>query len=1389
MLRGLLIAASLSVTIAIAMAARVSTSATPARSADQTSAIVFTPDGTHAALVKALLERSRVLQDSHFRIPADLYRQFLLDTQAGGTAQRPCPVAFALDSGRYHMEVAADGAARLTAEIELRVFDPAGVRRQGPLPLLGADLAWQDIQVNGKPAELAVLAGQLCLLLDASAEAGLYRITVSAPIKPQTASLPGGRFEMTIPRTAQTFFVFDSPKAWQVSTEPARPRQIVGDSRAGTHGQIALSPRSSLQVDYAAPQVQSEKPVRYELSGDVAWNIDADVQQVTAALKVRIAGSATDKIVLLLSDKTQRAAVTGPEVRDVQIAPGRATITLRGKVLGQTPLTLKYELPLGEGNTRQLGTLNVENGRWTEGTLTVTNTAGSSEIFPAATSGLKELALSEVRSSAAAILSGPAVMAYEIISREFTASAEVLSLAAGALRQTLADLAHYEVFAQQDGRSLCRVRYEIRNRTRQFLRVDLPAGAMILLARVSDKSCPISPLAGEGGPAALNSYLLPLEKSRSGVLGLVSFPVEIVYLADADAAMRDSQLAVPLPRIDLPIAYAWGEAYLPSNLDLRKWSGPMRPVEQFSSQIAKASLDYGYGELAEAISHVVSPKAAPRPTEAAAAMAATVPMLALSNGQQVSVAAGSQSLTAGAGNMPLAGLLANHDGALAEHAASQPIAGAPLAVVSVPARPSLGMSHAALASSSAAATNSNLNKSGAALLARNYYRKGVELYDKGEYDKAIENFKKVGELAPESNDWSNARNMWTNARSDEDASKLVIPDSGTVMAGGQKVPATAPSGGPGSDSSGVTAARPGGAGEKLAKLEVDKEMSNISRGIQQKQEGLLEEAKKLSASGRLNEAKNTLIAAQEIAHSLNDSKAKDEIIASLEAVRAISKKRATGYRREFEDLKRSGKAAQAMKIGRQLRELDPSALSQKDLDELAVESVRSPENQRGAQPAPNAASQPVSGGKVSAWSADGITSYNAQANWEADIAQSQPSPAGQTFGTVHVAFAPGTSARVRARDRLAPVVRRYDIRDLITNVKDLGGLVNGSQGDGSILTDGTDAGSNADHIIKSITSAIDPQSWQQGSITLDGGTLRIIQTGENHEKVAYLLRGLKETRGPQVEKGFNFAQQQAKGLKLENSGQNAAGDGWAGGSRFPDSVKSSSQIDWQQAREVPDVDRREFARFVESNYDWQLHDDGRKTVAGTFMDDVQVDLLDKLQRNLGQKVSVSSVNFTLTAGAATALGISFQPSANGRATAIIDEAQLRSLIELQAGRGQGAWGKRRQDTIVGSDALLANNVISNTVFAGDTYNGLIIEGNTLNLPHDKYILMDNGDSLTAVGAAPMQFWTEAAKDVLAVDVPQNIEVPRLGQVVKFEARLLEPTDDLTLRAGYEDRKQ
>ena len=688
------------------------------------------------AVVREMLARSRLLEDAQFRVPIPLWRKYIAETAAGDVGKPPTPVPLIAEEGRYELTVGADNAVTLSATVRLHIFDPHGF---GSVAVLTAALAWEDVEVNGQPAELANVDGWLRF---APAEAGPVEITARVPLK--AGESHGGRLQVAIPRTVRTLARFESPGAWQAAVS-GESRPIRGDDARGTHGQVAVSPCGQLDVAWERPRAPIERPPRFQLSGNVAWNIDAGVQRVTAQLDVAIGGGRAEQIVLTFPSGADRVTLSGPDVREAQVNGGSVTAFLRGRIAEQTRLRLTFEMPLAKAGLQRLSGLAVRDGRWADGTLVVTNTAGGSEVLTEGLSGLREIALAEVPAAASAMLAGPPVVACAITSAQWSAEVDVVNLGEIALRESIADLAHYQVSFRGDGTLVCKALYEIRNRTRQFLRLDLPRDSTVLLARVNDKPTLLTPVIGDD-----DAWLLPLVRSQASVKGLVTFPVEVVLMCRVSALTRRGQAALPLPRIDLPIAYAWCEAYVPDDMHVSKWRGPLRRVEQYSSETATATLGYGRGLAAEGYKPMEKPVTAdkppppekkpkpeeepPKPTTPSEKRLGSVVTRWFGKGKDTSKPA----KPVGAPTAPAA-----------KSPVPQPAEPTPEPPVSL-----------------TSPGDSSLR------LARNYWRAGKDFYEQNDYDNAVVNLENAIKLNPKSNEADNASRLLSNIRMAQGQLKL-----------------------------------------------------------------------------------------------------------------------------------------------------------------------------------------------------------------------------------------------------------------------------------------------------------------------------------------------------------------------------------------------------------------------------------------------------------------------------------------------------------------------------------------------------------------------------------------------------------------------------------------
>ena len=253
------------------------------------------------------------------------------------------------------------------------------------------------------------------------------------------------------------------------------------------------------------------------------------------------------------------------------------------------------------------------------------------------------------------------------------------------------------------------------------------------------------------------------------------------------------------------------------------------------------------------------------------------------------------------------------------------------------------------------------------------------------------------------------------------------------------------------------------------------------------------------------------------------------------------------------------------------------------------------------------------------------------------------------------------------------VVRVYDIRDLIIRIPNFegpdidlqgaagnnagGNNVSGGTGGGGLFgsVGGNNAGGNnageenqisrqelIDNILELIRSTIAPDTWIErsgniGSIRELGGTIVVTQTAESHEALVDLLGRLRETKALQiniearfitVSTGFlnhigidlDFYVNLSSRLKPVDSGAGAWATDPITGARIVDDSAAAYLPQWQRRGSISDrwtpmgfrqgssVFARPQQTAVPSSIGGSVQGSAL-TIAGTFLDDIQVDFL------------------------------------------------------------------------------------------------------------------------------------------------------------------------------------
>ena len=130
--------------------------------------------------------------------------------------------------------------------------------------------------------------------------------------------------------------------------------------------------------------------------------------------------------------------------------------------------------------------------------------------------------------------------------------------------QALVDSARFTSVVADDGQMMTEMSLSVRNNGRQFLEVELPAGAKIWSAFVAGQ--PVRPSLREG------KLLLPIQQSSADDGAMA---VELTYVGTNTFPRARGTVGFVSPKFDVPLKNARWEIYLPPDYDYRDFQGTM----------------------------------------------------------------------------------------------------------------------------------------------------------------------------------------------------------------------------------------------------------------------------------------------------------------------------------------------------------------------------------------------------------------------------------------------------------------------------------------------------------------------------------------------------------------------------------------------------------------------------------------------------------------------------------------------------------------------------------------------------------------------------------------------------------------------------------------------
>jgi len=294
--------------------------------------------------------------------------------------------------------------------------------------------------------------------------------------------------------------------------------------------------------------VRANQPLRLRGSITQLVGLGEDATQINAEVQVEVVQGLANEVRVRLPENLTVNQVSGAMVADWDVAANELKVSFIEPVQKSSRFTLSGELRMARDGKLTIPLIRLPSAERETGGVGI-EVLGAGEIKERQPVGLDDAEAGELGQLISSRQS-PSLIAFRLQpadgKSERTLSLNVKRYTPQAVLTANIEEAEYNTLISADGKMLVQSRFAVRNNQRNFLKLTLPATAVLWSASVGGR--PIRP-----GRAPDGSFLLPLEKTRSGD-DAPAFVVEVSYL-DRTASWTDKGRArVSLVAVDLPIS-------------------------------------------------------------------------------------------------------------------------------------------------------------------------------------------------------------------------------------------------------------------------------------------------------------------------------------------------------------------------------------------------------------------------------------------------------------------------------------------------------------------------------------------------------------------------------------------------------------------------------------------------------------------------------------------------------------------------------------------------------------------------------------------------------------------------------------------------------------------
>jgi hypothetical protein len=293
---------------------------------------------------------------------------------------------------------------------------------------------------------------------------------------------------------------------------------------------------------------RTTQPLRMRASLTQLVGLGEDTTQVNAEVQVEVLQGLAKEVRVQVPAQLTIDQVSGVMVADWEVSTNELIVTFLEPLSQTTRFTINGEVRLAREGQLDVPLLRLSVAERETGGIAV-EVLGAGEIKDKQSTGLEDAEAADLGTLISSRQS-PSLVAFRLRPAEGKStrslSVRIARYTPQAVLSANIEEAAYNALMTEDGKMLIHLRLAVRNNQRNFLKLNLPASAVLWSAAVAGR--PIRP-----GRAADGSLLVPLEKTRSGEES-PAFVVEVSYLDKGLPWGEKEKIRLSLLTLDMPIS-------------------------------------------------------------------------------------------------------------------------------------------------------------------------------------------------------------------------------------------------------------------------------------------------------------------------------------------------------------------------------------------------------------------------------------------------------------------------------------------------------------------------------------------------------------------------------------------------------------------------------------------------------------------------------------------------------------------------------------------------------------------------------------------------------------------------------------------------------------------